>query len=633
MRAVRLFVITTVLAFASTTASAQVSITAPAAGTPSSYRTSTIAWEPIPGATSYHLEIDDDPNFGSPEVDVTVPGTGYTLSGERLKLHGQPTWAAYVRINGVRWNAGTFTASYFKGMHDPALAVDSRNRVYMASTADRRSGVQVTTSSDWSGITRLSLADTFNADSPALAVDESDVVHVFWLEQRPTENRVPYYTNSSTGWNLVRIPGTVGGCSEGSMITVGARVDVFYDSCSGIDRFTTTDGITFTNATIPYIASPTSISTATDAVGNVYVASGRPPEDYSGVLQVSADGWIPREIGAGRYPGLAVTATGEQHVLRTAWNDEDDDVNVFYSNSLRSFETWTELPIRLNGLFRIPYPLVIDEARHQLYAAFGFITGGAVGLCSAAYTGLPIDTGTSWNCSQVGNGDAIQPDLVLGPDGTLHVAWSTRALGGAGYANSLGSFLAKNFPPEVRFGPPTDDSSAVILPSTIFDKDRDDISGQIEVGRHEHVVWRFRSGRSIPFFYGLHTLTNISNSYLVGNGLQFRPVGSTSWDVNLYRNQVPTLPAMVEVRLTNGEPVGGFVIMAWDDVGIAVAQGNFVPSLTFNYSGTLPDSVDISALSDGDAMVKISVSDGSTTVTGLHGFTKTAGQTSLVLKP
>lgn len=89
--------------------SAQVSVTAPAAGAESSYRTTVVSWDPIPGASSYHLEIDDDPSFGSPEVDVTVSGTSYALSGEGLKLHGQRTWAAYVRINGTRWNAWTFS--------------------------------------------------------------------------------------------------------------------------------------------------------------------------------------------------------------------------------------------------------------------------------------------------------------------------------------------------------------------------------------------------------------------------------------------------------------------------------------------------------------------------------------------
>jgi hypothetical protein len=175
MRPAGLLLIATTLSIAAP-AAAQLSVTSPAPGAASSYRTTTISWAPIPGATSYHLEMDDDPNFGSPEVDVTVAGTSYTLSGERLNLNGQQSWAAYVRINGKRWNANTFTPSYLPWGF-PALGVDSQNKVYIAFE-DAQARIQLTMSSDWSSFTRLSLADTFNKYGLNLAVDEEDVAHV-----------------------------------------------------------------------------------------------------------------------------------------------------------------------------------------------------------------------------------------------------------------------------------------------------------------------------------------------------------------------------------------------------------------------------------------------------------------------
>jgi hypothetical protein len=207
-------------------ASAQLSVTSPAAGAAGSYRTATISWNPIPSAASYHLEIDDDPNFGSPEVDVTVSGTSYTLNGQRLKLNGRPSAAAYVRINGTRWNANTFTPTYLGNGQKPALGIDSANRVYLAFHGDR-TRVQLAMSSDWSDIKRLSLADTYNADRVNFAIDEFDVAHAFWLEQRPEENRVPYYTSSSTAWSLMRIPGTTPGCSDGASFAAGATSTFF----------------------------------------------------------------------------------------------------------------------------------------------------------------------------------------------------------------------------------------------------------------------------------------------------------------------------------------------------------------------------------------------------------------------
>src|SRR5204863_7449937 len=129
MREAAVLLVVAALSIVPRVASAQVTVTSPAAGAASSYRTTVIKWNPIAGATSYHLEIDDDPNFGSPEVDVTVAGTSYALSGQRLKLNGQESWAAYVRINGTRWKANTFTPSYFGTGGKAALAVTSQNLV------------------------------------------------------------------------------------------------------------------------------------------------------------------------------------------------------------------------------------------------------------------------------------------------------------------------------------------------------------------------------------------------------------------------------------------------------------------------------------------------------------------------
>ena len=101
----------------------------PAAGSQSSYKRSLISWEPIEGATEYHLEIDDDPMFGSPEVDVVVSDTSYILSGEVLELHRQEQWPAYVRINGERWNADTYAIAAVPYAGVPRLGVTPSGEV------------------------------------------------------------------------------------------------------------------------------------------------------------------------------------------------------------------------------------------------------------------------------------------------------------------------------------------------------------------------------------------------------------------------------------------------------------------------------------------------------------------------
>jgi hypothetical protein len=580
------------------------------------------------------LQIDDDPNFGSPEVDVTVARTSYTLSGERLKLHGQLSWAAYVRINGTRWDAGTFTPSYFKVGSNPALAVNSQNRVYLASKGARL-GIQLTTSSDWSSMTRLSLEDTFNTYGLNLAVDENDVAHASWMEQRPTEHWVPFYTNSSTGWNLVRIPGTsAGGCSEGSMVVGSGQVDLFYESCwDGIDRWTTTDGIEFTRARIPNNDSATSVSAARDAAGNLFVASERdtvPEENLHSSLQTSADGWIPHRFGPGRYPSIAVAPDGEAHALRWGYY-ADAGADFLYSNSRRGFATWTALPVESSYFEQDILPLVVDQTRDQLHAAFPGEDG--IRLCSAAHTRQAADTGTSWRCGPVGKGPASRPDLGIAPDGTLHVAWHD--LNGLGYANSLGSFLATNFTPQVSFGAPSHTALAAIVPTAIADADGDELTGQIFVGRYEPVASLVGPGGTAPILQGRYTLGNSSNSFLydVGGRLAFRAIGGTaSWDSYVYRTYLPPLPAKIEIRRpSTNETLGAFIIAAWDDRGVTIVQGDVVPYVRLAYSGTLPDTVDISALPAGETVLGVAVWDGVTSSFGVQPFTKTSGQNQLML--
>ena len=296
-----------------------------------------ISWDPIPGA-SFHLEIDDDPNFGSPEVDVTVAGTSYALSGQRLRLNGRQSWAAYVRINGTRWNANTFTPSYFGGRgENAALAVTSENLVFLAFHDPR---IQLTASSDWSLRKRLSLEDTFNADAVNLAVDEFDVAHAFWFEQRPTtDTRVPSYASSATGSDLVQVPGLCEGCMKGSSFAARDQFDIFYHA------------ITRTKSPVgPLRTEPSSLERRSPTV-RIPTAQASPAMEWAMCTsprratmcrkitpcfrdRAMAGFLTQRQLGG--HPTVAVTREGELHALR--WGREQIDapssMPFLYSNSL-----------------------------------------------------------------------------------------------------------------------------------------------------------------------------------------------------------------------------------------------------------------------------------------------------------
>jgi len=408
------------------------------------------------------------------------------------------------------------------------------------------------------------------------------------------------------------------------MTTGGGQVNLFNDTCgNGIEKISTTDGLVFTRTPIPNSNLATGPSAGRDGVGHLYVASTRTdmPANY---FQTSADGWTLHGLGRGDLPSLAVTPTGALHVL--LWLDKSND--LVYSNSLRAFQTWTTLPTNSSAQ-RGTLPLVVDESGDRLYTAVP--TANNIQLCSSPNTGRAVDTGTSWSCSTVGGFDALWPDLALAPDGTLHLAWVDD--NGLGYANSLGSFLATNSTPQVSFGAPSGGPSAVTVPVRISDVDGDDMAGHIQVGRYQPVMSFIGRGATDTILDGRYTLAVDSGSgsiYDVGGTLQFRILGTATWLGALHRSAV-TIPAQVEVGDRNGQIIGGFFIAGWDGNGATILKDGFVPYVKLTFEGALPNEIDISTLPVGADMVAIGVSDRSTSSFAAKAFTKTSGQTRLLL--
>jgi hypothetical protein len=272
----------------------------------------------------------------------------------------------------------------------------------------------------------------------------------------------------------------------------------------------------------------------------------------------------------------------------------------------------------------------VDATRGRLYAVIH--TGGGNPICSAAHTGLASNTGTSWTCAPLGEQDGINSASALAQDGTLHVAW--RDMRGVGYANSLGSVLATNFSPQVTLGAASSTSSAAIVPASIRDADGDDLEGQIWVGRAETVVSLIEPSTAERFLGDSYILRNTDDATLYESSylLEFRPMGALSWTTRLRRDATGPLSNSIEVRhAVSHQVVGAFEILAWDDTGATVSATNVVASVRSTYLGALPSEIDISSVPAGNAAVAIGASDRSTWGFGQKRFTKTAGQTRLLL--
>ena len=164
------------------------------------------------------------------------------------------------------------------------------------------------------------------------------------------------------------------------------------------------------------------------------------------------------------------------------------------------------------------------------------------------------------------------------------------------------------------------------------------IAGDIHVGQIQDVVSLVESGTTEPILQQQYTIRNwgtlLKDDAQVPYRLQFRVIGGNpSWQEGVYRDQISAFPAVIEVRRNRYSEtvIGSFTILAWDGTGASISQIDFFPYVKLTYSGTLPDEIDISALPPGDSIVAVAAGDGSTSGFDVKPFTKTTGQTRLLL--
>ena len=108
---------------------AQADVVFPAPGAESSYRRTTIAWLPVPGAGSYHLQVDDDPAFGSPEVDVIVAEPELALHQVPDRNIGYRSYRQVTEVGAADHLSAVRSPSSVEPCQSPAASHASNRRV------------------------------------------------------------------------------------------------------------------------------------------------------------------------------------------------------------------------------------------------------------------------------------------------------------------------------------------------------------------------------------------------------------------------------------------------------------------------------------------------------------------------
>ncbi len=81
------------------------------------FATPTFTWERVEGAESYELQVDEDPNFGSPTLAPTTSATSYTWTS--TLAHGTYFWRVRARRSGSITNRWTEAASFTLSLAEP----------------------------------------------------------------------------------------------------------------------------------------------------------------------------------------------------------------------------------------------------------------------------------------------------------------------------------------------------------------------------------------------------------------------------------------------------------------------------------------------------------------------------------
>ncbi|HTN87836.1 MAG TPA: hypothetical protein VL242_29345 [Sorangium sp.] len=561
-----------------------------------------------------------------------MTGTSFALDGRELALNGERSWPAYVRINGARWNEGTFAPAVLSNTGgEDALAVAPDGTVHLAIHGG--SGILHVSSEDWSRRTVISSPETFNPWTIDLEADPiTGDVHAAWREQSWDFGHEFFYSGTLSGWQPVRIPDAYAlhdiGWQGPSIAAYGGVVDIYHPSGSGFERFRTQDGHDFARS-MPWSARTTASTEAVLAPdGRTVLVAGfqeyRYDPSYGGYgvfgsfgVFDEASGWAqPIATGPGLFPSVAV---GPDHVIHVIATDEQSG-ETRYSNSLRGFARWTATPLGSPN----------QDTRTMAVDAAGRVYVIGQSLTYEARLFWSDDIGETWSSREL-PGSALPSDIEIGRDGVVHLLWSAGR--GAAYANSLGAFMATDLAPEIALGAPAYTDTEVSVLVEVGDPDGDELAGEATVGFYPQAATTVTNDATfdvlgLPVHYYGGQLHNPEM------GLELRTAGSDRWSEFLYLDPSQiSLPLRVEVRDRQQGTLSSFLIEAWDGYYADLQVRVFEEAARVTWTGEPALSLPLAGVpSDVPAVLRLIATDGTSMSFGEQTLELT-GQPTLLVAP
>ena len=346
------------------------------------------------------------------------------------------TWA-----KRLTWTAGD--------SHFPAMAMDSSDTLHVVWEDDTPGNSEIyykksaNSGTTWSPAKRLTWT-AGDSHYPAMGIDSSDTIHVFWEDDTPGGREIYYKQSQDRGdtWSASRRLTWTPGFSHKPAASIGPDDTIhiaWYDYASGdsdIYYKQSQDGGTNWGASkrLTWTSAP-SFAPAVGTTSSVHVVwEVEPPGPAEIYHKSSADGgetWsatrrITWTSGGSFMPVIAVDSSAHIHV---AWYDNTPgNLEIYYQRSEDDGSTWSSSQrLTWTGGGSRYISLAIDSG-NALHMAWYDDTPGA----SEIYYKRSTDGGSTWSAAQRltwTSDTSSTPVLAIESNNALHLIWEDNTPG------------------------------------------------------------------------------------------------------------------------------------------------------------------------------------------------------------
>jgi len=274
------------------------------------------------------------------------------------------------------------------------------------------------------------------SQSPAIAVDSNDHIHVVWADETPGNYEI-YYKKSTDGgasWTVKRLSFNAGD-SKYPAIAVDSNnhIHVVWEdktpgNCDIYYKKSTNGGTSWTVKKLSYNSGDSNYpAIAIDSNNHIHVVwADKTPSNYEIYYKRSTNGgtsWTVKRLtynsGSSYFPRIAINTFNHIHVV---WMDyTPGNSEIYYKKSTNNGTSWTTKKLTYNSGSSI-FPDIAINSNNHIYVLWGDSTPGTDQL----YYKKSTNNGTSWTTNRLTytyDNSSNHPSIAIDSNNHIHVVW------------------------------------------------------------------------------------------------------------------------------------------------------------------------------------------------------------------